>query len=47
MKAERAPAGERRGALTALATRLDADAAGARDGAKLKLLVTAVRDLLQ
>jgi hypothetical protein len=43
--AEKAPAAERRDALTQLATRLDADAAGAGDGAKVRLLASSVRDL--
>ena len=43
--AERASGPERRSALTRLATRLTADAAGARDAAKVKKLATAVAEL--
>jgi hypothetical protein len=38
-------ASERQNALSALATRLDGDRAGARDGAKVAALVSAVREL--
>jgi hypothetical protein len=36
---------QQRAALTALATQLDADAAGARDAARVRMLAGAVRDL--
>jgi hypothetical protein len=43
--AERASGGQRRDALTQLATQLDGDAGSARDAARARLLATAVRDL--
>ena len=43
--AEKATATERRGALEQLATRLDGDASGAKDTAKVRMLAKAVRDL--
>ena len=43
--AEKSSGAKRRDALTALATSLDADAASAKDGAKVKLLAAAAREL--
>ena len=43
--AERASGGQRRTALTALATSLNADATGSSDGAKVRALIGAVGDL--
>jgi LVIVD repeat-containing protein len=43
--AERASGAQRRDALTQLATQLDADASGAADAAKVRVLAGAVRDL--
>ena len=43
--AERASGGQRREALSRLATQLDGDASGAGDAAKVRTLATAVRDL--
>jgi hypothetical protein len=43
--AERLSGQQRRGALTQLASRLNADAAGSRDAARVKLLATAVAEL--
>jgi hypothetical protein len=43
--AEKVSATERRTALERLATRLDGDASGAKDAAKVKVLAKAVRDL--
>ena len=43
--AEQASGGARRDALTQLATTLDADASGAKDGAKTRTLASTVRDL--
>ena len=44
-RAERLSGAQRRTALTALATRLDGDARGARDGAKVRMLASVVREL--
>jgi hypothetical protein len=43
--AESAPGGSRAAALTAIATQLDADAAGSSDAAKVRLLASSVRSL--
>jgi hypothetical protein len=43
--AEQATGAARRSALTALATQLDGDAAGARDAARVRAMAAAVRDL--
>jgi hypothetical protein len=43
--AEQASGAARRTALTALATQLDGDVAGARDGARVRAMAAAVRDL--
>jgi hypothetical protein len=43
--AERQTGAARRSALTTLATQVDADAAGARDGARVRAMAAAVRDL--
>jgi hypothetical protein len=43
--AESVSGAQRRDALTSLATQIDADASGARDAAKVRMLVGAVRDL--
>jgi hypothetical protein len=45
--AEARSAGDRSSALNTLATQLDADAAGSRDGAKVRTLASAVRDLVR
>jgi hypothetical protein len=44
-RAEQASLGERRSALQALATELDRDAQNARDGAKVRMLASSLRDL--
>jgi hypothetical protein len=44
-RAEKAPEAERRKTLTELATRLEGDASGAGDAAKVRTLAGAVRDL--
>ena len=43
--AERANGGQRRTALTALATSLNADAAGSSDAGKVRMLIGALGDL--
>jgi hypothetical protein len=43
--AEEASGAQRRNALTQLGTQLDGDAGGSRDGAKVRLLATAVKEL--
>ncbi|NUR36045.1 MAG: hypothetical protein HOQ30_18785, partial [Gemmatimonadaceae bacterium] len=43
--AEQASGAARRSALTTLAGQLDADVAGARDGARVQAMAAAVRDL--
>ena len=43
--AEQASGGQRGTALTQLASQLDGDAGSARDGAKVRMLATAVRSL--